>query len=627
MFRFIKPGAIGLAALPFFVFSASAQTPLPEVVISANQVPQEADRVGASVTVLKGDELRARGVETVVDALRTVPGVHVSQSGSKGSLSQVRIRGAEANHLQVIIDDVPVGRLDGGDFDFADLLIDDIERIEVLRGPQSGIYGGNAQSGVISIYTKSGRGLKKPEAEIRVEGGTQQSQRTSASIRNAIGSAYGAITFQHRDTNGFNISRFGNERDGHRAFVFNGKAGIDISEYLNIEGVLRHTDRKVQYDPEIAVPLPDAFALDKNQHTNARINATTRSFDGMFVQRFGVFARTEDFTSACPTCFTTFRATAAEAVGGDYKGSLRYAAASIAHTSTVLIDYREEKFTSGVTANRERTGIAYEHIADLPFGLTLSGALRHDFHDVFQDATTWRLAASQKFNTGTRIHTSTGTGITLPTFFEQFGFGLTFIGNPNLKPEKSIGWDFGVEQTFWNGLVVADITYFAIDAEDAIRNAGTTAFNDFGTSRRRGVEFTGKLNPWNWLAFEATYTYTDAETTTGVEEIRRPKNAGSFTTIFRAPDNKTRASITVIHNGKMADDAFIGFPATRVSLDSYTLVNAIITHQLTPSTQLYIRGENLLNDKYEEVFSYRSPGATGYIGLRMKLGDITQSIQ
>ena len=624
----LKKFSLALAA-SLIAAPALAQTNvLPDVVISANQTPQPADRVGASVTVLHGSQLRARGVETVADALRTVPGVHVSTAnGNKGGLTQVRMRGSGASQIQVVIDDVPVGRLDGGDFDFADFLVDDIDRIEVVRGPQSGIYGGNAQSGVIAIYTISGRGLKKPELTTRSEIGTQNSSLLSSTLRGANGPFYGAFSVQHRDTNGHNISRFGNERDGHRALILNTKLGFDISEQINIEGVIRHTDRKVQYDPETAVPLPDEFALDTQQNTHARININTRSMDGFFVQRFGYYVRQEDLTSSCPTCFATFRETNTKGSGADYKGIFNFNIGSVQNTSTFLLDWKNEQFLSGgVNAERDRTGLAFEHIMNFASGFTISGAVRHDLHDVFQDYTSWRVAASQKFATGTRIHSSVGTGITLPTFFQQFGFNLTFVGNPGLKPQTSVGWDIGIEQSFLNGLFIADVTYFSIDDDNAIVGFGNTAINATGVSPRRGVEFTGKYNPYAWLGFEATYTYTHAETPVGIEEIRRPKNAASVAAIFNFPDRKTKASVIVAHNGAMKDDAFIGFPATRVTLDSYTLVNAILTYQANPNTQFYIRGENLLNERYEEIFSYRSSGATGYIGMRMKLGELAPQI-
>jgi vitamin B12 transporter len=633
MFRYLKPGALGLIALPFFAIPASAQTTvLPDVVISANQVPQPADRVGASVTVLKGDEMRARGVETVIDALRTVPGLHVQTTGSKGSITQVRIRGGDANHLQVFIDDVPTNRLDGGDFDFADYLIDDIDRIEVVRGPQSGIYGGNAHSGVISIYTKSGRGLKKPELTFRTEAGSQRSHWLSGSVAHHTGAVYGAFTFQHRETDGFNISRLGNEKDGHRAFIFNGKTGIDLTENLNIEGVLRHVDRKVHLDPENGIPLPDSFGVDTFSQTNARINATLRSPDSNLVQRFGLFTTDLKYSNFNaffgPPPFRTFGQT----YGADYKGSLTYNFGTIRNTSTAVLDVLEENFQTSFGADNQRTrvGVAFEQIVDLPTGLTISGAARQDFHDKFADFFTWRIALSQRLPTNTRLHSNIGKGVTLPNFNEMFSTAPNFIPNPNLQPESSIGWDFGVEQTFWNGLFVADVTYFASRFEDRItRVAGPTVINVPGVSPRQGVEIATKFNPWTWLTLESTYTYTDAETPAGLREVRRPQNSGSFTATFRLPDNKTRASITVVQNGRFRDEYFPPpvFAATSTILGAYTIVNAIITHQVTPQAHLYLRGENIFNEKYEEVFSYRSPGATVMLGLRMRLGELAAPLQ
>lgn len=636
MFRNSRVSAFALLALPFSLSPAFAQTSaLPETVISANQVPQPADRVGASVTVLKGDELRAQGVETVADALRTVPGVHVQTSGSKGSITQIRIRGGDANHVLVQIDGVPTNRLDAGDFDFADFLVDDIDRIEVIRGPQSGIYGGNAHTGVISIYTKSGRGLKKPELTFRTEGGTQRSHWLSGTLAHHTGAFYSALSFQHRETDGFSISPLGNEKDGHRAFIFNGKAGIDISEHLNIEGVLRHVNRKAQLDPENNIPLPDGYGVDTFEQTNARLNATLNSFGGNLVQRFGIFSTDLNYSNYNalfgPPPFTN----AGQTRGGDYKASIQYSTGAISNTSTFVVDYIDERFQTsfGDDAQRNRFGTAYEHIFDLPTGTSISGALRKDFNDKFADYVTWRLAVSQRLLPGTRLHSAVGKGVTLPNFNEMFSTSPSFIPNPNLQPESSIGWDIGVEQTLWNGLFVFDATYFSSRFEDRIARVavigGISAANIAGISPRQGVELTGKLNPWSWLTLEATYTYTEAETPAGIEEVRRPKNAASFTATYRASDNKTRASVIVTHNGKMRDEFFPPpfFATTSTILGSYTLVNAIVTYQVNPSTQFYVRGENLLNEKYEEVYSYRSPGASAYIGLRMRLGELNPTFQ
>src|SRR5436190_5039895 len=233
------------------VATARAQSvELPQIVVSAGQAPMEASRVGASVTVISGDELREKHIPTVAEALRSVPGAEVDQSGGRGAVTQVRIRGDEANHVLILIDGIEVNAVADSNFDFADLTVEDVDRIEVIRGPQSGIYGSNAQSGVISIITRTGKGLAKPAAEAKVEGGSKNTLSGSANVRGAAGPFYGSATVSDYTTAGYPVSRFGGPNDGSRALTVTGKGGIDVFENFNIEGVIRHTDRFVRVDPQ-----------------------------------------------------------------------------------------------------------------------------------------------------------------------------------------------------------------------------------------------------------------------------------------------------------------------------------------------------------------------------------------
>src|SRR5947207_13619829 len=185
---------------------ANAQTILPElVVVSPSLVPIEASKTGSSVTAMSGDEARASGFSQLSDVMRTFPGMAVSQSGTRGTLTQFRVRGTEANHLLVMIDGVPANAIADGEYNFADIPLDDIERVELLRGPQSGLYGANAHSGVLAIETKSGRGLAKPEFTAKVEGGTQKSAEGAASFRGALGPIYGSTTATYAPATGSNI--------------------------------------------------------------------------------------------------------------------------------------------------------------------------------------------------------------------------------------------------------------------------------------------------------------------------------------------------------------------------------------------------------------------------------------
>ncbi len=618
--------------------SAAAQAPvaLPEITISAHQVPIESSRSGVAVSVLQGDDLRARGITSVADALREVPGVDVNATGSPGSLTQVRIRGADANHVLVLVDDVPMNRLDAGDFDFANFGVEAIERIEVLRGPQSGIYGSNAQAGVISIITKSGRGLAKPEASVWGEFGSRATGSGAASARGAAGPFYGAITVQHKNASGYNIARTGNEKDGHNSRTVTAKMGVDLTPQINLEGTFRNVERAVQYDqeqfPPADPPVFDSFAYDKFQTAAGRVAATVKLFDDRWVQRASWSTLRDtydsDFGFGPGAIFKTY----GQRERKDYRSSFTFdtpALGGARHTFSGQWDSEREHFHNnfGADKNRDRHGLAGEYLVDFPFGLTVSGALRKDWNDVFADAQTWRLTGSQRFGqTGTRLHASAGTGVTNPSFIEQFGQGFNFVGNPGLRPEHSFGWDAGIEQTFLGGRATVDVTYFASDVTDQIV-PGTigglnTAVNAPGNSPRKGVETTGRFTVFDWLKLTASYTYLDASRSDGTPEQRRAPHAasGSATVLFL--EGRGRFTGSFHYNGSREDRANISFgPLTRVAMPGYTVVAAMLSYDVTKWATAYVRAENLFNTRYEEIYSYRATPFGAYAGLRVKLGE------
>ena len=628
-----KPGVSTLAltfllGLPASAALAEAEN-LPEIVISASQTPVEADRVGTSNTVLKGDDLRARGFTNVADALRIVPGVTVTPSGSTGGVTQVRIRGGEANHLQVFIDDVPVANLSDLGFDFADYQLDDVERIEILRGPQSGIYGSSAHSGVISIYTKSGRGLAKPEVTARAEYGSRGTNMQSLSARGSSGALYGAVTVQNFSTDGYNIARNGSEKDNHRSYSVTAKVGADVNENLNVEGSFRSQRRFAQLDPSLMSTIPsDGYQYDTFQNTSARLAATHKAFDGHFVQRLGVYSNQENYSDDIPI-FAPFNyyATKSNISGLDYKASLSYSLGGFAHTTSLFVDKRTETFkdNNGVDAERERTGVALEHIVEMSTGLSLSGALRRDFNDTFADATTWRFTASQKLGeSGTRLHSSIGKGVTNPTFNEMYSAFSIFVPNPALQPESSIGWDFGVEQTWVKGVFVTDVTYFASRFRDMISTiivapGMTQAVNLPGISPREGVEVSLKYTPYIWLQLDATYTYTDAHQPDGLQDLRRPRHSGSMSATLKSLDQRTRFTANMVYNGAMQDFFSDFITTSRVNVPGYTIVNAILSYDLNANTTVYVRGDNIFDRHYETPYGFRGQPATYLIGMKMKL--------
>jgi vitamin B12 transporter len=655
--RFHRPLIPALVLLPL-AGPALAQTAIPEVVVYATQTPVEASRVGAAVSVVTGQQLRERGVTTIADALRDVPGLSVSQSGPRGGLTEIRMRGGEANHLLVLIDGVSVNGVDNGNFNFADLGIDDIERIEVIRGPQSGLYGANAHTGVIAITTISGRG-KAPTASVKIEGGSPGAWGVSGTASGSRGPAYGALTLSQNGTEGFNVSRFGSERDGSRAFVGTAKAGIDVTPDLNIEGTLRFTDRFAKSDPQDSACTfdPVTFACpptnprtfgkvidggDTNDYQSvaARLAATWKLFDGRWTHTAFVshFAERYSFFDSDNTDFFNASGTFAgdRSVIG-YKTSYRFdtpAFFGASHTVTAGIEHERETFSRYATVDladvpqkgRSQTGAYVEWLMDFRHGLSLGAAIRHDDFQGFEDATTWRLTAAQRFEaTGTRVRASVGTAVNKPTFIEQFvGFG-NFIPNPDLTPEKSTGWDVGIDQTLMGGKVRLSATYFASRMTDEILTIfnpdfSSTVGNSDGVSRRSGIELSAGWDVLDWLTVNGSYTYVRSVQDDD-EEIRRPPHSGSVSATARFHEGKGRLTVGAAYTGRTPDNFFGTFPATRVQLPAYWLASAQLSYDWTKNLTAYVRAENIFDQRSEDVFSYVNPGFTAMAGIRYRFGE------
>jgi vitamin B12 transporter len=659
-----------LAASPFaLALSAAAQQPpaeLPEItVFGASNVPLEAPRVGSSVSVVTAEDITNQGASSVPDVLRLLPGVAVNQSGGRGGLTQIRVRGAEANQVLIVVDGIPINDVNSGDADLANVPVDNIARIEVIRGPQSGIWGPNAQAGVILITTKSGRGLAKPEVTARIEGGSFGTMLGSATVRGAQGPFHAALSISGLRSGGFVVAPGTTRPNGSEMGSLSAKIGADFTDWFSVEAVGRMVSRTGFYNPGNTAYGP-GFVTDPNygfladgtgrgtaNDMQGRVTGTLKLLDGAWTHRFSADA-SQQSTNSRDSYLSAFGFLESQGFWSrtqrsraDYRSAYTFETPGLfgaRHTIVGGADITREHFryyyesdgffgpyvnasyaTDG--RGRERKGLYGEYLVSLPTGFSLSAALRQDWNSSFRNALTWRLTAAQTFASGTRLHGSVGKGVTNPTFFEQFGFFANFTGNPALRPEHSIGWDAGVEQRWLGGRLVTDVTVFRASIMDAIVMSGGTAINLPFQTTRQGVEVQVTARPTDWLSLTGSYTYTDTRSAelvggiyVGKEALRRPRHAASLSAVATLPDDKTKVTVTLAHNGNMRDSFFGPFGASDVRLAAYTLVGAQISHDLTKAATVYVRGENVFAQRHQNVFGYQGPGAAVYAGMRVRLG-------
>ncbi len=640
MFSFsrISFAILALVLAPMSAAVADDEMSAEIVVVTASRVPIAADQSGSAITVIDGATLEAEQIPTIFDVLRQVPGVAVSRSGILGSFSEIRIRGAEANHALVLIDGVEANDPAASDeFNFAHLLSAGIERVEILRGPQSALWGADALAGVVNIITVAPRdGFY---ANARAEAGSFGTREVSG-IVNAGTEDYGAvIDAAYLKSDGINIARTGSEKDGYENTSIDAHGFVNLTPNLVLSANVRHVNGNNNFDSGFPLPVDSADFTEAAQ-TYGRAQAKATLLGGALELILGANitqARSDDFASST---FDFSNVGQTDSIDGgkirfDAQGNVFWSGEAFGYAldqrvSVLAQTAREtfkqrEVFFPDANQNQHTTSqaVAAEYglgVGDIAF---LSLGLRDDRNDRFANSTTWRATISVPWRAiEARLHASAGTGVKNPDFFELFGFvPSTFIGNPNLKPEKSLGFDAGVEKYFFGRALKLDVTYFSADLENEIFTDFSvfpnTARNSSGKSERNGVEAAAAADLGNGLTLNAAYTYTNS-TANGAEELRRPHNIASLDANYRFDDGHAFLNIGVDLHGTQKDTDFVKFET--VNLHSYTLVHLAGSYEISPGVTFTARIENALNQHYEEVFGYRAQGFGAFAGLSVKFG-------
>ena len=603
-------------------------TELQSTVVTATRIPTPELQIASSVTVVTAEEIAARQIRTLPDLLKEVPGLNVVQTGGPGGQTSVFMRGTNPNHTKVLIDGIDVGDPSSANsaFDFGQLLTQDIQKVEVLRGPQSGLYGSDAVGGVINVITKSGTGPAQFNAAI--EAGSFDTFNQTAGVSGSADQFHYAVNFQHLHSGSTPVTpsdylQPGQARinDYYDNLTGSTKLGYDVTDTFDLGLVARYTDSHLRFTGDnfnFFPTIPDTAQSDSNtKQYYTRATAHLVSFGGAFDQTLGAAysnIKSYDFSPDGPSETDNFGAR----VKFDWQGIVTLPA----NEKLVLgAEHQHDSITTPISASININSGYVELQSNFFDGFYDTLAVRYDDNDRFGSKVTYRFAPEYLMaDTGTRIKASIGTGFKAPTLSELFQSfpDFFFFANPNLKPETDLGWDVGFEQALLNNSLRFGATYFRINIKDLITSsADFSTWANIGRAKTEGVESFVTYQPIPTLTFRFDYTYTQAtDETTQLELLRRPKNKESLNTNWQATD-RLSLNATVLSVGSRVDTNRDG-SIRRLDAAGYTTVDLAAAYDLSRHWALTGRVTNLLNRHYQNPDAFDQPTLGAFAGVKAK---------
>jgi vitamin B12 transporter len=639
-----------LASLPVLVpFCASAQTEtqttMPSTVITTDREPIPAEKVTGTVTVITREEMERRQLRTLTEVLRQVPGVSVQQSGQIGAQTSVFVRGSNSNHVVVMIDGMLFNdpSTPNGAIDFAHLLTDNLDRIEVVRGPMSTLYGSGAIGGVINMVTKKGSGA--PTGGGYAEIGTRLQTSAGAYVRGSAGRFNYNISATGLYAQGESIvpPRFTPQGayvdlDGYRNVNIGSRLGFDINDNAQLTWFSRFIDSHLRYDQ---VGQEDPNAMEYTQQFFNRLQFDGNYFNGLWKPTVGVgystvYRHDLDYPSVqvpanffySPSPNSTFSGRTFTAdwknvievselfnfVGGvDFNQQWAYTNTNVDHEFPLFNPLTENWGAAS------QTGLYGQVRSTLFNALTLSLGGRMDWQSRYGQVGTWRAGAAYLLReTDTKFKGSYGTAFKAPALLELYSTGLFCAGNPNLRPEYSRGYELGVEQGMFNGKVRANVTYFKNSISNLIQCAPPSflLLQNVNNAQTEGVETSVRIDFTSWLDFYVAYTHQLAfNVDTGVVLVRRPEDAISVRVGVR-PWEGVRFGAEL--NQVSARHDINAITGALMIPSPYTLLRATASWDVRKGLELYARAENILDDQYEEPEGFKPPSFQVFFGVRAR---------
>ena len=616
----LAPLAISLTH-PSHAVAQDTSVALPTIVVTPTGLPEPATEAGSAVTVIDRVEIERSPTRGTFDVLRRVPGLTATQSGGFGSESIVRLRGAESGQVQVLLDGVEINDPSSaaGDFNFAGLLTTGIERIEVLRGPQSALYGSDAVGGVISLSTGVGDG--PASGSLTGEYGSFDTIRGAGRLEGSVARVAYGVTAAGLTTNGFSrqTGPAFTEDDGTQAVNLTGRAVVDLAPNLTAEAAGGYLRNQAELDLSSVDETIGETTLDL---VYGRLSLNHIGLDGRLTTSVDLTASATDRDVEDPERISRFE-------GRRFEGDVRAALAINDWYTLILGAGIEEELGAGEDEGGPSAGERFDESLTTVFGyslvriepvddLTLTAGFRIDDFEAGGTEPTYRFTGAYNLaETGTTFRASVGSAARAPTIFQLFdSFTIDFGGflfrtepNPDLRTETSFGVDAGVEQSLFDNRLTVSATGFFNDFDDLIQFAGTR-FENVAEAETYGIEVAASAVPVDWLLIDLSYTFLETEDlATGLELRRRPKHALTAIVDIQATDDLALVG-ELRYVGEQFDDT-----DNEEEIADFVVVNLAAAYDLTDRVQAFVRVENLFNEEYEEAIGFNTAGRSAFGGL------------
>ena len=606
---------------------------LEPVIVTATSIETPVNRVGSSVTVITREQMEQLGSNSALEALRQVPGLSLVQTGARGGAVDLFTRGGRPDFTLVMIDGVQMTD-QSGRADLAHFTIDNIERIEVVRGPQSALYGADALSGVINIITKKGEG--DPTIEVSAQAGNMDNNLETFSFSGSAESFNYSIAGSHFGT--ASIDSMSN--DNYTNNVLSARAGFSIEDELDLSFIFRYQDAEgenpgptqfMPEDPDDESGSRDVtFTIQYDQElTDWWDHFLQLSYSDQTLNAVDLVAQ-DPFNDAAFENDTTFNRFAM-----NYKQDF-YILQD--HVFTVGMDWEQEEadivsidsFIGTTIIDDKRHNLGFYAQAALSFfdRFDVVAGMRHDDNTEYGSEVTPRINANYLLmETGTRLKASYGEGIKNPTFLDLFFSSPPFFfANPDLKPEESKAWDVGLEQTLLDGKLTVGATYFHTDYEELIASVQTTpgvySLDNLSDAESKGFEVEASAQLPCHLTLRGAYTFTETEDDEGSDLVRVPKHLISLNLNYS--HERWMVNLDAMYASRRSDINFVYIDndgdfvndITDDDADSYVVLNLAAEYQLNNNIWIVGSIENLLDDEYEQVLGFENPGINFLAGVR-----------